>query len=54
MEPECPLYNGVEMHITRIKALEAAEYSSSFTTGDVEYPWNAASRLRHAADFRAA
>jgi hypothetical protein len=38
MQPGCQLYNGVEMHVTRIKALEEAQVVRAFIKSGVEYP----------------
>jgi hypothetical protein len=42
MHPDCQIYNDVEMHITRIKALEQAQAVGVFTEDGVEY-----SRIRY-------
>ena len=42
MQADCQIYNGVEMHITRIKALEQAQAVRVFSQDGVEY-----SRIRY-------
>ncbi len=38
MDSDCQLYNGVEMHLTRIRALEEAQPVVTFTKAGAEYP----------------
>ena len=42
MEPDCVIYNGVEMQVTRVCALEEAQAVLTFSKGDVEQ-----SRIRY-------
>jgi len=38
MESDCQLYNGVEMHVSRVQALEAAQLVPTVTILDTIYP----------------
>ncbi len=38
MEPDCILYNGVEMHITRVDALEKSQSVTRFEKSGEEFP----------------
>jgi hypothetical protein len=38
MEADCQLYNGVEMHVSRVQALEAAQQSQTTTISGTIFP----------------